>query len=88
MMGSMDTLLAGLAHVFSWPGILIPTAGTLLAMVASFVPGLGNASLSGFHRVSIQYTDSDLNDGPIALARHHRTGKLRAEITAVKAAIT
>lgn len=45
-MGSVDTLLAGMAHVFSWPGILIPMAGTLLAMVSSFVPGLGNASVA------------------------------------------
>ncbi|MEN9317252.1 MAG: hypothetical protein RIS35_3645 [Pseudomonadota bacterium] len=38
-------LAAGLAHVLSWPGILIPIAGTLLAMVVSFLPGIGSASL-------------------------------------------
>ena len=42
----MDTMLIALGHVFSWPGILIPIAGTLLAMVASFLPGIGNASVA------------------------------------------
>lgn len=45
-MSSMDALLTGMSNVFSWPGILIPVAGTLLAMVASFLPGLGNASVA------------------------------------------
>jgi putative tricarboxylic transport membrane protein len=45
-MSSWDALLTGLSNVFSWPGILIPMAGTLLAMVASFLPGLGNASVA------------------------------------------
>lgn len=45
-MGSWDALLTGLSNVFSWPGVLIPMAGTLLAMVASFLPGLGNASVA------------------------------------------
>ena len=45
-MTSLDALLAGMSNVFSWPGILIPIAGTLLAMVASFLPGLGNASVA------------------------------------------
>lgn len=40
-----DALLTGLATVFSWPGILIPVAGTLLVMVTSFLPGIGNSSL-------------------------------------------
>ncbi|MES2634975.1 MAG: tripartite tricarboxylate transporter permease [Pseudomonadota bacterium] len=41
-----DAFLAGAGNVFSWPGILIPVAGTLLAMVTSFLPGIGNASLA------------------------------------------
>lgn len=41
---------------------------------------------AGFQHVAIQYTDAGLNDGPIALAKHTRKGKLRAEITAVKSA--
>lgn len=41
---------------------------------------------SGFQRIAIQYTETGLNDGPIALARRPRSGKLRAEITAVKSA--
>jgi putative tricarboxylic transport membrane protein len=45
-MSSWDALWAGWSHVFSWPGILIPMAGTLLAMLASFLPGLGNASVA------------------------------------------
>lgn len=45
-MSSWDALLVGLSNVFSWPGILIPMVGTLLAMVASFLPGLGNASVA------------------------------------------
>lgn len=45
-MSSWDALWVGLVNVFSWPGILIPMAGTLLAMVASFLPGLGNASVA------------------------------------------
>lgn len=40
-----DALLTGLSHVFSWPGVLIPVAGTLLSMVVSFLPGIGSASL-------------------------------------------
>lgn len=36
----------GLANVVSFPNILIPVAGTLIAMVGSFLPGIGNASLA------------------------------------------
>lgn len=45
-MSSLDAIVAGWGNVFSWPGILIPVAGTLMAMVASFLPGLGNASVA------------------------------------------
>jgi TctA family transporter len=45
-MSSWDAFATALANVFSWPGILIPMAGTLMAMVASFLPGLGNASVA------------------------------------------
>lgn len=34
-MGLVDTLLAGKADVFSWPGILTPMSGTLLAMIST-----------------------------------------------------
>jgi putative tricarboxylic transport membrane protein len=40
-----DAFATGVANVFSWPGILIPVAGTLLSMIASFLPGIGNASI-------------------------------------------
>ena len=40
-----DALMTGLSTVFSWPGILIPVAGTLVVMVTSFLPGIGNSSL-------------------------------------------
>lgn len=36
---------AGLGLVFSWPNILYPIIGTLLAMVFSFVPGLSGVTL-------------------------------------------
>lgn len=41
-----DSVLIALSNVFSWPGILIPLLGTALAMLASFLPGLGNASVA------------------------------------------
>ncbi|MEE4292350.1 MAG: tripartite tricarboxylate transporter permease [Xanthomonadales bacterium] len=40
-----DAALEGLALVFSWPYILYPVAGTLLAMVFSASPGLNSSSL-------------------------------------------
>jgi TctA family transporter len=36
----------GLHTLFSWPNILIPVLGTVLAMVVSFLPGIGAASLA------------------------------------------
>jgi putative tricarboxylic transport membrane protein len=44
-----DTFAAlgiGLQTLFSWWGILIPLFGTLMAMVVSFLPGIGAASLA------------------------------------------
>ena len=41
-----EALGLGIAGVFSWPGILIPIAGTLLAMITSFLPGVGGTSLA------------------------------------------
>jgi len=41
-----EALGLGIAGVFSWPGILIPIAGTLLAMITSFLPGVGSTSLA------------------------------------------
>ncbi|MES3001157.1 MAG: hypothetical protein V4787_10745, partial [Pseudomonadota bacterium] len=45
-MSWIEAVSAGAGNVFSWPGILIPVAGTLLAMATSFLPGIGNASLA------------------------------------------
>ncbi|TCP39983.1 tripartite tricarboxylate transporter permease [Rhodovulum marinum] len=44
-----DTITAlgiGLQNVFSWPNVLIPVLGTVLAMTVSFLPGIGAASLA------------------------------------------
>ncbi len=41
----IDAALEGFRLVFSWPYILYPIAGTLLAMVFSAVPGLNSSSL-------------------------------------------
>ena len=40
-----ESLAVGIGNVLSWPGVLIPVAGTLMAMVVSFLPGIGSASL-------------------------------------------
>ena len=45
-MAYFEALQEGLANVYSWPNILIPIGGTLLAMVASFLPGIGGASVA------------------------------------------
>jgi len=39
-------LATGSSAVFSWPGVMIPVAGTLLAMTTSFLPGIGTSSLA------------------------------------------
>src|SRR5262245_41589429 len=45
----MGDLLAaaweGLRLVFSWPNVVYPVAGTLLAMVAAFLPGVSGSTL-------------------------------------------
>ncbi len=41
----LSVMLSSLGTVLSWPGILIPVFGTLLAMVTSFLPGVGSASI-------------------------------------------
>ncbi len=41
----IDAALEGLRLVFSWPYILYPIAGTLLAMLFSAAPGLNSSSL-------------------------------------------
>jgi TctA family transporter len=41
-----EAMSAGLANVYSWPNILIPVAGTALAMVSSFLPGIGGSSVA------------------------------------------
>lgn len=40
-----EALATGSGHVFSWPGILIPIGGTLLAMLTAFLPGIGGTSI-------------------------------------------
>ena len=35
----------GLALVFSWPNILYPIVGTILAMIVSLLPGISGATL-------------------------------------------
>lgn len=42
----MEALLSGMSNLFAWPTLLIPIAGTLMAMVTSFLPGVGSASLT------------------------------------------
>ncbi len=39
-------LAEGAGNVLSWPNILIPVLGTLIAMVTSFLPGIGGASIA------------------------------------------
>ena len=41
-----EAISGGLGNVFSWPGILIPIAGTMLAMITSFLPGIGGSSVA------------------------------------------
>lgn len=41
-----SALFEGVTNLFSWPSILVPVVGTLIAMTASFLPGIGIASLS------------------------------------------
>lgn len=46
MQDYLAAIAIGLTNVLSFPNILIPVAGTLIAMISSFLPGIGNASLS------------------------------------------
>ena len=48
MQGYFEALAVGAGNVFGWPNILIPAAGTLLAMVVAFVPGIGTVSVMAF----------------------------------------
>lgn len=54
-----DAFAAGAVNVFSWPGILIPIAGTLLAMVTSFLPGIGNTSIAVLVMVATMSWDTE-----------------------------
>ncbi len=62
-----DSVLIALSNVFSWPGILIPLLGTALAMLASFLPGLGNASVAVIalmlSATPVLAQDSDVEEG-------------------------
>lgn len=42
----LDAISIGLANVLTFPNILIPVLGTLVAMVGAFFPGIGNSSLA------------------------------------------
>lgn len=46
MNGYFAAVAEGLGHVLSFPGILIPVAGTLIAMIMAFLPDIGSAGLS------------------------------------------
>lgn len=46
MGGYFGAMLDGAGHVLAWPNILIPLAGTLIAMISSFLPGIGGTSLA------------------------------------------
>jgi putative tricarboxylic transport membrane protein len=43
--GIFEAALTGLQLVFSWPNIVYPIAGTLLAMVVSGLPGISGVTL-------------------------------------------
>lgn len=45
-MDQISALGVGLSNVFSWPNILIPVLGTILAMIPAFLPGIGTASVA------------------------------------------
>lgn len=45
-MSWVEAFTTGAINVFSWPGILIPIAGTLIAMATSFLPGIGTTSVA------------------------------------------
>jgi putative tricarboxylic transport membrane protein len=42
----LAAIAEGAGHVLSWPNILIPLLGTLIAMVSSFLPGIGGTSIA------------------------------------------
>lgn len=42
----LAALLAGAGSVLSWPNILIPILGTLIAMFSAFLPGIGGTSIA------------------------------------------
>ncbi len=42
----LTAILTGAGNVFSWPNVLIPIAGTLIAMVSAFLPGIGGTSIA------------------------------------------
>lgn len=47
----------GLGNVLSFPNILIPVLGTMIAMIGSFLPGIGGASLSAIVLVATLHWD-------------------------------
>ena len=42
----IEALTFAISQLFSWPGILYPLLGTLIAMVVSFLPGIGMTAIA------------------------------------------
>jgi TctA family transporter len=57
MTGYWGALGAGLANLFAWPNIAIPVIGTLIAMITSFLPGIGGVSLAAILLVATIHWD-------------------------------
>lgn len=57
MSAYFGAMLEGAGHVLAWPNILIPLAGTLIAMVSSFLPGIGGTSLATLALVATLHWD-------------------------------
>jgi TctA family transporter len=57
MTGYWGALGTGLANLFAWPNIAIPVIGTLIAMVTSFLPGIGGVSLAAILLVATIHWD-------------------------------
>lgn len=42
----LAAIAEGAGHVLSWPNIVVPLLGTLIAMISSFLPGIGGTSIA------------------------------------------
>lgn len=52
-----EALLFAGSQLFSWPGILYPIAGTAIAMVISFLPGIGMTAVASIFLLLSAYWD-------------------------------